>query len=174
MGLSNHYTPAPLAHKQVLRILPNLEVVAVQELTRADRLLLNSFLESVSDAVWKLAQGKLLDAIAQGRSVDELQQFLVSSSGEGLPQPVVQFLSDLKSRTTSLQDLGSARLIRCADAALALLIANDSRTKAYCFLADQPKSIQAGQPCYLVVPTESEIKFRNALKKLGYSLPGLN
>jgi len=38
------------------------------------------------------------------------------------------------------------------------------------FLADQPKAVAAGQPCYLVVPAESEIKFRNALKKLGYGL----
>ncbi len=174
LGLSDRYTPAPLTQKQVLRILPNLEVVAVQQLARADRLMLDNFLQSVSDSVWQLEQGKLLDAIAQGRSVDELRNFLTANSGEALPQPVTQFLADLQTRTTSLQDLGSARLIRCADAALATLIANDSRTKAYCFLADQPKAIAAGQPCYLIVPLESETKFRNALKKLGYSLPGLN
>jgi DNA-directed RNA polymerase subunit N (RpoN/RPB10) len=105
--------------------------------------------------------------IAQGRSVDELQKFLSVNSSEALPQPVAQFLADLKTRTTSLQDLGSARLIRCTDTALATLIANDSRTKAYCFLADQPKTIAVGQACYLVVPAETETKFRNALKKLG-------
>lgn len=106
--------------------------------------------------------------------MDELRAFLTANSSEALPQPVMQFLADLQTRTTSLQDIGPARLIRCADAALATLMANDSRTKAYCFLADQPKVIAAGQPCYLVVPLESEIKFRNALKKLGYSLPGLS
>ncbi len=174
LGLSDRYIPARVTQKQFLRILPNLEVVAVQQLTRADCLMLDSFLQSVSDSVWQLEQGKLLDAIAQGRSVDELRDFLTANSSEALPQPVMQFLADLHTRTTSLQDLGSARLIRCADAALATLIANDSRTKAYCFLADQPKVIAAGQPCYLVVPLESEIKFRNALKKLGYSLPGVS
>ncbi|MEP0873231.1 hypothetical protein NDA01_26055 [Trichocoleus desertorum AS-A10] len=56
----------------MLRILPNLEVVVVSELSRADRLMLNSFLASVSDVVWKLDQAKLLDAIAQGRSEAEL------------------------------------------------------------------------------------------------------
>jgi len=147
--------------------------VAVQQLARAERLVLDSFLQSVSDSVWQLEQGKLLDAIAQGRSVDELRKFLAANSGEALPQSVAQFLSDLQTRTTSLQDLGSARLIRCSDAALAALIANDSRTKAYCFLADQPKAMTTEQACFLVVPTETETKFRNALKKLGYSLPGL-
>lgn len=174
LELSDRYTPAAIPQTQVLRVLPNLEVVAVQQLTRADRLLLDAFLQPVSDAVWQLESAKLLDAIAQGRSVDELQKFLTANSSEALPQPVVQFLADLQTRTTSLQDLGSARLIRCSDAALATLIANDSRTKAYCFLADQPKAIVDGQASYLVVPIETETKFRNALKKLGYSLPGLN
>ena len=171
LGLSERYTPAILPPKQVLRILPNLEVVAVQQLSRADRLLLDHFLQPVSDAVWQLEPGKLLNAISQGRSVDELQKFLSANSSEALPQPVAQFLADLRTRTTSLQDLGSARLIRCTDTALATLIANDSRTKPYCFLADQPKVIAAGQACYLVVPAETETKFHNALKKLGYSLP---
>jgi hypothetical protein len=174
LGLSDRYQPAAPTSKQVLRVLPNLEVVAVSELSRADRLLLNSFLVSVSDVVWKLDQAKLLDAIAQGRTVKELQEWLTASSGEPLPQPVTQFLADLQTRTTSLQDLGSARLIRCADAALAAQIANDSRTKAYCFLADQPKVIDAKGACYLVVPVETETKFRNGLKKMGYSLPGLS
>ncbi len=181
LGLSDCYTPAILPQKQVLRILPNLEVVAVQQLARADRLLLDNFLQPISDSVWQLEQGKLLDAlakpavgIAQGRNVDELRKFLTANSGEALPQPVAQFLADLQVRTSSLQDLGSARLIRCSDSALATLIANDSRTKAYCFLADQPKAIAVGQAYYLVVPIETETKFRNALKKLGYSLPGLS
>ena len=174
LGLSDRYQPAALTQKQALRILPNLEVVAVSELSRADRLMLNSFLESVSDVVWKLDQAKLLDTIAQGRGVNELRDWLIANSGEALPQPVLQFLDDLQTRTTSLQNLGSARLLRCTDAALATQIASDSRTRAYCFLADQPKAVAAGQPCYLVVPAESETKFRNALKKLGYSLPGLS
>jgi hypothetical protein len=171
LGLSDRYIPAALPDKQALRILPNLEVVAVQQLSRADRLVLDNFLQPASDAVWKLESANLLTAIAQGRKVEELRKFLVANSGEALPLPVIQFLDDLQARTTSLQDLGSARLIRCADTALATLIANDSRTKAFCFLADQPKAMIAGQASYLVVPAETETKFRNALKKLGYTLP---
>ncbi|BAU42095.1 helicase-associated domain-containing protein [Leptolyngbya sp. O-77] len=173
LGLSDRYVPAALPQKQVLRVLPNREVVALQTLSRADRLMLDSLLQPVSDSVWQLEQAKLLDAIAQGRTVEELQAFLEANSVEALPQTVLQFLSDLQSRTTRLQPLSTARVIRCADAALAMQIANDSRTKAYCFLADQPQAIAAGQATYLIVPLESETKFNNALKKLGYSLPGL-
>ncbi len=141
------------------------------ELSRADRLMFDGSLQNVSDSVWTFDRGKLLESIAQGRSVDELKTFLVANSGEDLPQTAIQFLADLQTRTTSLEDLGAARLIRCVDPALAVLIANDTRTKAFCFLADRPTAMMAGAACYLVVPTETETKFRNALKKIGYSLP---
>jgi len=68
----------------------------------------------------------------------------------------------VEAKGNSLRDRGQARLIECADTALAVLIANDSRTKKLCFLAGEK---------HLVVPTESETKFRNAVKKLGYSIP---
>jgi hypothetical protein len=170
LGKVDKYTPAVLPQKQNLRILPNLEVVAIEELSRADRLNLDSYLQTVSDSVWKLDSVKLLNAISQGRNVNDLKAFLVANSGTALPQTVTQFLADLQTRTTSLQDMGAARLIRCADAALAILIANDSRTKAFCFLADQPTAMMAKTPCYLVVPITTETKFHNALKKIGYSL----
>jgi hypothetical protein len=171
LGITDRYVPQELPQKQILRVLPNLEVVAVQQLSRADRLVLDNCLVPVSDSVWKLERSKLLDAISQGRNVNDLKTFLVANSGETLPQTIGQFLADLETRTTSLQDLGAARLIRCADPALAVLIANDTRTKAFCFLADKPAMMTAGTACYLVVPTETETKFRNALKKIGYSLP---
>jgi hypothetical protein len=79
----------------------------------------------------------------------------------------------LENRASSLQDLGAARLIRCADPALAALIASDSRTKPFCFLADHPANTTSGQAQFLVVPSDGETKFRNALKKLGYTLANL-
>ena len=71
----------------------------------------------------------------------------------------------MQSRSGSLKDVGTGRIIECSDPALAALIANDSRTKKYCFLAGESR---------LVVPVASETKFRNALQKLGYSLPKLS
>jgi hypothetical protein len=75
---------------------------------------------------------------------------------------VERFLEDMARRVRSLKATGAARLIECADAALATLIANDSRTKPFCLLA--------GDRC-LAVPVESETRFRGALRKLGYGLP---
>ena len=37
--------------------------------------------------------------------------------------------------------------------------------------ADRPTAMMARAACYLVIPTETETKFRSALKKIGYSLP---
>jgi len=100
--------------------------------------------------------------------VNELRDWLVANSGEAAATrtPVPGRFTNAYNQ---FEDLG-ARLLRCTDAALATQIASDSH-ESYCFLADQPKAVAAGQPCYLVVPAESEIKFRNALKKLGYGLP---
>lgn len=163
LELTDHYIPASPEAQPVLRVLPNLEIAAMGEsLTAADVLLLELYTQKVSDAVWRLDQTKLLKAVAEGYRLQELEDFLVARSPEPLPQTVEQFLADVKSRTGSLQDLGTARLIECNDPALAVLIANDSRTKKYCFLAGERR---------LVVPLESETRFHRALQKLGYSLP---
>jgi len=62
-------------------------------------------------------------------------------------------------RSTKIQDLGLARLLECADPALAALIANDSRTRKHCMLAGEQ---------HLVVPASSETAFKRALREIGY------
>jgi Helicase conserved C-terminal domain len=163
LGLSDDYSPTvPQARSQV-RVLPNLEVVAAGDpLAQGEVLMLDLYAEKVSDAVWRLTRQQLLDAHAQGHSIDELERFLGRLSGEPLPETVKQLLADIQARANSLTKRGTAILIDCADPALAALIANDSRTKKYCLLAGERS---------LVVPIEAETKFRNALQKLGYSLP---
>jgi hypothetical protein len=163
LDLSATYTPVAMEVRPVLRVLPNLEIVAMGDsLSAADILALDLYVQKVSDAVWRLDLPKLLKATAERRSVKELAEFLRARTSEPLPPTVEQLLADAKSRSESLKEMGTARVIECTDSAIATLIANDSRTKKYCFLAGE---------CRLVVPIESETKFRNALHKLGYSLP---
>jgi hypothetical protein len=172
LGITDSYTPIPMAVKPVLRVLPNLEIAAIAALSPADELLLSTYAQKISDSVWKLDQAQLLSAIEAGRSIAGLQELLEARSSHPLPETVLQFLTDIRERGSDLQDLGTARLIKCASPALAALIANDSRTKKYCFLAgDDPSNTTAGSASYLVVPAESETKFRNSLRKLGYSVP---
>lgn len=165
LGLADRYQPAALevAATPLLRVLPNLEVAAIgAPLEPADAMLLDSYAEKASDAVWKLDQTRLLEALEAGHDITVLAELLVSLGGRPLPETVERFLEDMARRIRSLKATGTARLIECTDAALATLIANDSRTKPFCLLA--------GDRC-LAVPVESETRFRGALRKLGYGLP---
>lgn len=65
-------------------------------------------------------------------------------------------------RAGQLIDLGHARVIECADAALATLIARDRATRSLCRLVGDR---------HLAVPFDAELKFRVAVRKLGYVMP---
>ncbi len=109
-------------------------------------MMLDCYANKISDAVWKLDQARLLDAL----------------SGQSLPETVKRLLEDMGRRARSVQSKGAVWLIECADKALAALIANDSRTKPFCQTA--------GDRC-LTVPLDAETRFRSALRKLGYIIP---
>jgi hypothetical protein len=72
-----------------------------------------------------------------------------------------RLLEDVADRGARVHDRGLARLIECADPALAALIARDPRTRRHC--------MRAGER-HLVVPASSEATFRRALRELGYLL----
>ena len=159
LGIEYEYRPAPMERKPVLRILPNLEITAIgAELERADRIALDTYALPVSDLVWQLNKSKLLTAIQEGRPIAEVREFLDARSIGTIPDTVIRFLDDIEQRAAKLQDRGPARLIECSDAALAVLIAGDSRTRKHC--------IPAGEH-HFVVPSSSEGAFKRALLKLG-------
>ena len=165
LGTAEDYEPAPAAAREVLRVLPNLEIAAIgAELEPGDRLALDAYAVRASDLVWRLEAGKLLAATEAGRTVEEIRQFLAARSGAPLPGTVARLLDDVAERCARLRDRGLARLIECADGALAALVAHDSRTRKHC--------MRAGER-HLVVPAASEAAFRRALRDLGYLLaPG--
>lgn len=166
LGINDKYSPTPMEVRPMLHVLPNLEIAATGEkLAAGDQLLLDIYTTKISDSISRLDQMKIMAALENGRKISELKEFLEARSGDPLPETVQHFLADLADRAERLQDRGSARLIECADAALAVLIANDSRTKKFCLLAGQH---------HIVVPAELETQFRRALRSLGYSLPTNN
>jgi hypothetical protein len=124
---------------------------------------LNAYSTYVSDSVWRLDAGQLLAAIEAGRQVDEIRTFLVARSGAAIPDTVERLIDDVAERTTLFHDRGLARLIECADPALAARIANDKRTRKHC--------MRAGE-WHLVVTGSSEAAFRRALRDAGYLLAG--
>ncbi len=163
LDIATAYTSAPVEMKQVLRVLPNLEIVADgTALEAGDRLALNAYATPVSDFVWRIEMAKLLAAVEEGRPVAEFREFMKARSGE-IPDTVARLLEDAEARCTLLHDRGLGRLVECADAALAALIANDTKTRKHC--------MRAGER-HLVVPASSEAAFRRGLRDSGYLLAG--
>jgi hypothetical protein len=162
LGAETEYHPAPVETKPVLSVLPNLEVTAIgAELDRGDRIALDTYAVRVSDLVWRLDQAKLLAAVEEDRPIGEVREFLTARSSVAIPDTVSRLLDDVAERSTKVQDQGLARLIECADPALAALIANDSRTRKHCMLAGKR---------HLVVPASSEAAFKRTLRDVGYLL----
>jgi hypothetical protein len=163
LGLTEEYAPPPQEERLVLEVRSPQEIIELgPPLSSEDELILEAFAESSNDDVWRLEPVKILAAVEAGRAVSELEGFLQSRSGNRLPDSVQSFLADLTARAKRLSDRGSARLIECADAALAAQIASEPRLKKLC--------LRAGET-HLVVPSASEPAFRKALREFGYILP---
>ncbi len=166
LGRSRDYRPStgfsttPAATP--LRVLANLEVVAVRSLPAADAIVLETYAERTGDTVWTLRREKYLAAVASGRPYDEVTRFLAARSHADLPATVVSFFEDAASNARKLRDLGPARVIECEDAALAVLIAGDRRLGKLAWRCGER---------HLIVPAGSETQFRKRLHELGYTLP---
>ncbi|MBN1979808.1 MAG: helicase-associated domain-containing protein [Anaerolineae bacterium] len=162
LGLTQEYTPSPLEKREALKVLPTMEIVATETLPPGDTLILEQFAEQTSDAVWRIDQARLLEAVEQGHATDRMEAFLRARSDSEIPDNVRVFFREAADRASRLADLGAARLIEAQDAALAQLIANDSTLRSLCMLAGER---------HIVVPEENEAAFRRALHNLGYGLP---
>ncbi len=162
LGLAVEYVPSPLDAKPSLSVLPSLKIVATGERLSPDEMLvLDAYAEKTSDAQWHLNQARTMEAVENGHQIAELREFLQARDEQPLPETVERFIADAERRARLMRDRGAARLVECADAALAELIAGDERIKSHC--------LRAGER-HLVIPAESEAQFRKALYRLGYCL----
>ncbi len=163
LGLAEKYEAPAWDTAAVVKVLPNLDVVAMApSLAAADRLLLERYAEPQSEAVWKLTPAKVLTAVEEGMPLEELADFLAARSGAPLPQTVQVFLDDMKGRAGQLRDLGLARLLECADATVARQLAGDPQLRERCRLAGEN---------WLVFCAADETAVRRVLRRLGYVLP---
>jgi hypothetical protein len=161
-GLAETYQPAPPKRVELLRVLPNLDLVATRELPVADRLVLDRFAERASEGVWKLSAAKMTAVLEQGGRVEELERYLtVRTTGE-LPPNVVMFLADVRNKATRLADGGAARIIVCADGFIAAELAAERTLKGICQ--------RAGDRMIVVRDADLE-KVRKVVRKLGYVWP---
>jgi len=160
LGLADTYQ-ATGGTEQELKVLPNLDIVALSEIPVADRLVLDAYAERTSDRVWSLTATALLAALDTGRSLEEFSRFLGNRCHTELPSTVTTLIDDVARRSSRLRDLGMTQLVECADPALATLIANDRSLRTLCRpIGDR----------HLAIPPESGGAFRKGLRTLGYSL----
>ena len=159
LGLANEYEPAPVDRRPVLRVLPDFEVTAFEELTHADRLALDRYAERKGTHVWRLQRERILAAVETGEDIASVREYLRARSATGLPHTVAQLLEDIAERSRALRVRGGALLIECADRAIATMLAHDRRTKGLCLLAGENA---------LAIPAASEPAFRRAARQLGY------
>ena len=97
----------------------------------------------------------------EGIDLASIVSFLGERNADKMPQPVQTFFDDVRSRIGKVQDVGDAVLIKCADEALARLIASDTKMQKLCLPAVDT---------FLAVPKDNQKRFRKALQKLGYVL----
>jgi hypothetical protein len=164
LGLTDTYQ-APAANAAaagVLKVLPNLDIVVTGELPAADRLTLDAYAQCTADRVWAMREATLLAAVDTGRGLDDLRDFLTARADHELPNPVTTLLVDVEARVGRLRNLGVVRLVECADAAVATLIARDRRLRGLCQLVGDR---------HLAVAIDREPEFRKKLRMLGYILP---
>lgn len=163
LGLAETYQAPPPEADDVLRVLPNLEVVATRRpVAAADRLVLDRFAEPTGEGVWRLTAEKLMAVLEQGGTLAELEEFLAARSPADLPATVATFLRDQRQRAGRLRDRGTARLVECIDAALAEMLAADPQLRG--------KVERAGERGLIFQPAD-ETAVRRALRKLGHVLP---
>ncbi|GAA0398819.1 hypothetical protein GCM10009541_47320 [Micromonospora gifhornensis] len=164
LGVRRSYAPPePEAPGRTVKVLPNLDVVAVERLSPAELLVLESYTRRTGDYVWTVSRESLLAAVDAGRHPDEFAAFLRDRAAQTeLPGALLALFDEVAERAGRLTDLGQVRLIACADAALAALISNDRKLRSLCQLIGDR---------HLAVPFDREQDFRRALTTLGYAVP---
>jgi hypothetical protein len=161
-GLAPTYVPAaPAVPDRGLQVLANLDVVALADLPPSERLVLDAFATRTADRVWTLSTASLLAAVDAGRAPGELADFLADRAANGVPPAVRTMLADVEARAGRVRDLGLHRVVECADAQVATLLARDRTLRGLC--------TRVGERHLLIDPA-GEAKARAALLKLGHPL----
>ena len=116
-GLTTTYVPAaPASPDRTLQVLANHDIVATADLAPADRLALDAFAARTSDRVWTVSTASLLAAVDAGRAPGELGSFLDERAVHAVPATVQRLLADVEARAGQVRDLGTRRVLECADA----------------------------------------------------------
>lgn len=162
LGLNDDFKPsrpATLLELSVSSIL-SIEVISGHP-TPADRLLLETWAQPVSDLSWQLDRERAISAAERGRSAGDFAAFLESCGDSPLPQSAADFLKSCESDGTALRRQGDACLFECRDRQTADQVASQKELSNLCFRIG---------PRGLVVPGAHETKFRKVVRDLALGI----
>ncbi len=107
-----------------------------------------------------LQERRVVEVVEEGLQLTDIESFLKAKCvGSSLPDTVADLFCEAKRRVGRIVSCGSARIYTCEDPALAKLVCGDTRLSSLCHLAGDH---------LLVVPSNSDRPFREALRRLGY------
>ena len=162
-GLTTTYVPAaPDSPDRTLQVLANHDIVATADLAPADRLVLDAFAARTSDRVWTVSTASLLAAVdARPGTRRARRASWTSERCTRFRRRSSRLLADVEARAGQVRDLGTRRVLECADAAVATLLAQDRSMRGLC--------TRLGER-HLMLDPAGEPKARSILRKLGYPL----
>ena len=162
LGLAERYQPTLEARPPLLAMGSDLGLTLLREPEPGERLLLERIAKPLSADRWALDPEALLRHSADPEEYQRIRAFLESAGDKALPAEVRDLLESVGERATALADLGSARLIRCRDSAIAAMLAADPATAPHCSRAGER----------LICVAEPKLAtFRKGLARLGLVLP---
>jgi hypothetical protein len=162
LGLAETYEPALPKRPPLCSIGADLLLTLKREPEPAERLALEQIAKPLSATLWHLDPDAVLRHSADPGERGRIRAFIESSTDEGLPAEVGQLLRSVEERATALVDAGPARLIKCRDPAITVMLTSDPVTAPHC--------TRAGERL-VCVPEPKLAAFRRGLAKLGFVLP---
>jgi hypothetical protein len=142
--------------------LPSLQVNVVGgSLSTEESLTLDTWAVEATDKSWRLDRQKAVGAIEKGHDIAELRTFLQTREDQPLPETVESFIKTTGKQGKALKISGTALLIDCENAEIAVMIATHKETAGLCLHAGDRQ---------LVVRLENEAKFRNLIRILGFGM----
>jgi hypothetical protein len=162
LGLAKTYEPLLPKRLPLCSIGSDLLLSLKREPEPAERLVLEQIAKPLSATRWHLDPDAVLRHSADAGERGRIRAFIESSTDEALPAEVVQLLGSVEERVTALADAGPARLVKCRDPAIAVMLTSDPVTAPHC--------TRAGERL-VCVPEPKLAAFRKGLAKLGFVLP---
>lgn len=160
LGMVDEYRLKTPEMPPLLRATDELEFLLLRTPEPHERMLLEQY-ATILKAHVRLDIVRALRTLGQGGALVDLTSLLRQQTESRLTVEVEDFLDDLETRTTSIWDGGSARIIECTSESLARLVVESGETGKYCFHAGGKR---------VVVVEKSWRNFLNGLRKLGYVL----